>query len=80
MNEIERLKMLLTDVSAELKKKYHISLMTNTRSNTGGDKYFHQKLSNKDIFNDLKIGKKYLHGIKSADVFVEVFFNEMIYK
>ncbi|MDQ0656848.1 ATP-grasp domain-containing protein [Paenibacillus sp. W2I17] len=77
MNEIENLIKNLRSVAAQLKLKYHISLLSNTRSNTRElNNSVISYSTNNEFFNDKEFDEVF-EGIKDADFFVETFFNEI---
>ncbi|MBP2244484.1 hypothetical protein [Paenibacillus xylanexedens] len=77
MNEIENLIKNFRSVAAQLKKEYHISLLTNTRSNTRElNNTLISYSDNNEFFNDKEFDEVF-EGIKRADFFVETFFNEI---
>jgi len=77
MNEIENLILNLRSVAAQLKLNYHISLLSNTRSNT---RELNNSLisysTNNEFFSDEEFDEVF-EGIKGADFFVEPFYNEI---
>ncbi|WP_336759752.1 ATP-grasp domain-containing protein [Paenibacillus sp. USHLN196] len=77
MKEIENLIMNTRLTTTELRRNYHISLLTNTRSRTREiNNAVINYSTNNEFFNDQEFGEV-LRGIQEANFYVEPFFNEL---